>query len=273
MNLAETLKGAIDRHEFFMSYQPIFDLNTRNMISMEALIRWNHPILGLISPEVFIPLAEKTGLINLIGTWAIKTISAQSREWGLADHRDITISVNVSPLQLLQPNFPQFIKHTLEEHLLSPEQLVIEITETTMLPPLTVTECVITDTSLAPRLTPAQIALNQIHDMGINIVIDDFGTGYSSFMYLSRLPIKAFKIDKSFIHGINNNSHDAIILTSLINLGKRLGLDVIVEGIEAEEQIQFLLENECPFGQGYYLCKPLSVFEMATFLKNREKPI
>lgn len=255
MNLFNALNNALERHEFFLTYQPIFNLHTKKMVGMEALIRWQHPTLGLISPNTFIPLAEKNGLIPTVSAWVIKTVCEQARLWQIAGYNHFTIAINISPFQLTQPDLPEKITNILHKAQVSPSTLVFEITETAIIPQSSISEHV----------------LKKIHAMGIGISIDDFGTGYSSLVYLSRLPVTSFKIDKSFIQNIPASDNDIIIVNMLIRLGKDLGLTVIAEGIEKEEHLKFLIEKNCPQGQGDFLRKPLNINEITALLKKEKK--
>ncbi len=252
--IENALKFALENKELFVTYQPIFNLSTKEMVGMEALLRWRHPAMGLISPDIFIELAEKNGLIASIGEWALKTICKQAQKWYKAGHNSFKIAFNISSNQLLLKSFPQsIIKKFRNSHI--PTHLIdLELTETAFL----------------RRASYFKKILTQIAKTGISITIDDFGTGHSSLIRLKDLPIKTLKIDKSFVFNITPDSFDAIIINALINLGKKLGLNVIAEGIETEADLQFLIANDCPEGQGYYLCKPLSAKQMTTYLNKKK---
>lgn len=268
MKMLNALKIAIAKQELYLTYQPIFDLKTKKMIGMEALVRWQHPEWGLISPDTFIPVAEKEGLIDKIGIWVLKSVCKQAKRWHDAGFNNFTISINISSLQLLQKNLSTLIKKILEKTKLSPTTLIFEITETSVMPHLSVSEFEITDSSLSEHLSVSEQVLKEIHELGIGIALDDFGTGHSSLVYLSRLPIIAFKIDKSFIQGLPTNANNAIIVHSLVKLAKDLGLTVTAEGIEDETHLKFLTDINCPHGQGYFLSIPLAATEMTVLLKN-----
>lgn len=246
---------AMQNNELFMIYQPIFSLSEQKVIGMEALIRWLHPLKGIILPEVFIPIAEETDLINKIGEWVLNEVCKQAKIWGNAGFKNLSYSVNVSPRQLLQKKFPHQIEKLMQIHQLSPDQFEIEITETLLMNQLTFSEKII----------------KEIHAIGLHVSIDDFGTGYSSLIHLKQFPISTIKIDKSFIRDITFDPNDAIIVSALVALGKKLGLKVTAEGIENEEQLHFLTQNDCPYGQGFHLCPPLSAKEMTTFLSHRKE--
>lgn len=249
--LENALKFALERKELFLNYQPIFDLATRKMIGMEAFLRWRHPVNGLISPDIFIALAEKNGLISSIGKWGLETVCEQAKHWYNAGYNKFKISFNISSHQLLQKSFPKIMMRMFKNTHIPAHLLDLELTETAF----------ITQSSYFETI------LKKISDTGISITIDDFGTGHSSLTRLKHLPIKTLKIDKSFVLDIIPDSFDAIIVNSLITLGKKLGINVIAEGIETEAHLQFLIANGCPQGQGYYLCKPLNAKQMTAFLK------
>jgi diguanylate cyclase (GGDEF)-like protein len=252
-NIENALKFAIDREEFFLTYQPIYDLNTLRMVGMEALVCWQHPQLGLISPNIFIPLAEENGLIDAIGKWIIHKAAAQAAKWYLTGYQKFKLAINISPRQLLQMNLPQLFIDIINKTQVPPEILEIELTETAMMAYSNITETII----------------QKINAIGIGIALDDFGTGYSSLSHLKNMPIETIKIDKSFIENITTHRHDAMIVKSMINLAKNLGLNVIAEGIESAEQLKLLVANGCAQGQGYYLSKPLTTDQITTVLKRQ----
>jgi len=253
--LENALKFALENKELFLTYQPIFNLPTKEMVGMEALLRWRHPILGLVPPDVFIGLAEKNGLIATIGEWALQVVCKQAKEWYNTGYNHFKISFNISSNQLLQKSFPQKMMTTFKDTLIPSHLLDIELTETAFLTHASYFETI----------------LKKMAKTGIGITIDDFGTGHSSLLRLKNLPIRALKIDKSFVLNITPHSFNAIIVNSLINLGGKLGLNVIAEGIETNADLQFLINNGCLQGQGYYLCKPLNAKQMTTFLKKNKK--
>jgi EAL domain-containing protein (putative c-di-GMP-specific phosphodiesterase class I) len=252
--LGNMLVSALKNKEFFMTYQPVFDIRTKKIIGMEALIRWLHPEMGIILPETFIPIAESSDLINKIGKWVLKEVCAQISIWQKAGFYGLKYSINVSPRQLLQNIFPKEIERIIDSNGLLPAIFEIEITETILMNQLNLSEEV----------------LRGIHKIGVKISIDDFGTGYSSLVHLKQFPISSLKIDKSFIRDITTDPNDAIIVSTLIALSKKLGLNIIAEGIENAEQLQFLIDNDCILGQGYYLSYPLSVKEMTALLKRSQ---
>lgn len=234
------LRKAIDNQEFSLFFQPQISLISGEIKSYEALLRWHNAELGAISPGFFIPLAEDTGLMIPIGNWVIEKACEQIREWNQQGFCDFRIAVNISPKQFQQPNLVRFISDTLEKYQVEPSSLEIEITESAM-----------QDTSEAIPL------LRKIKDLGVVISVDDFGTGYSSLSYLKNFPIDVLKIDQSFIRDLFKNEKDAAITSSIIHLGQSLGMEVVAEGVETKQQVEFLTKANCHKAQGYYYAKPV----------------
>ncbi len=255
INLEHELKFALERNQLYLTYQPVFNLLTKKIEGMEALLRWKHPEYGLISPNVFIPIAEETGLIIQIGTWVLRTVCQQGAEWFASGNKDLILSVNLSLHQFLQDNFLEQTAAIIKETKIPTYQLELELTEST----------VITYTAQLKN------AINQLHELGVGISIDDFGTRYSSLTSLRYLPITTLKIDKAFLQNITTDQKNNIIVKSLVALGNSLNLKVIAEGVQSEEQIQFLIVNGCYNGQGFYLSEPLSSDEMTCYLNNKKK--
>lgn len=240
VSLETQLRKAIEKNELTLYYQPQIDLETIQVKSFEALIRWNSPEFGFISPGEFIPLAEETGLIIPIGNWVIETVCRQIKKWNEEGHRDIRIAINISPKQFQQTSLVQTIKTILEVYQIQPTSLEIEITEGAM----------------HDKKETIPI-LKNLKELGVTISVDDFGTGYSSLSYLKQFPIDVLKIDQSFVRDILLNEKDAAITSTIIHLGRSLGLEVIAEGVEEAEQVEFLLRAKCQKAQGYYFAKPL----------------
>jgi diguanylate cyclase (GGDEF)-like protein len=241
LGLLKDLRLALKRNQFQLYYQPKIETVTHALLGVEALVRWNHPERGLLSPGQFIPLAEKTGLIFQIGHWVLHEACRQMSLWRAAGHTGWTISVNLSAMQFNHPAMVRMVREALEAHQLSPHCLVLEITETTAMHNA--------DNSLA--------ILQQLSDMGVRISIDDFGTGYSSLLYLKRLPASELKIDRGFVKDLTTNSDDAAIIASIVALGRTLNLKVVAEGVETPEQQDYLSQLGCNSLQGYLLGRPM----------------
>ncbi|WP_310191641.1 EAL domain-containing protein [Bacillus sp. 3255] len=240
IELEVDLRQAIARNQLSLHYQPQIRAGDSRMIGVEALVRWQHPTKGTISPGIFIPIAEETGMIYEIGTWVLREACQQMKAWHRAGGPLIPVSVNLSSQQFHQSNLAAYIKEILQETELEPEYLELEITESMMM-----------DASVSKGI------LNELTDSGIRISLDDFGTGYSSLSYLKLLPIHKLKIDRSFIRDITVSPNDKAIVATIISMAQHLNMDVIAEGIETKEQLDILMDNECSKIQGYYYSKPL----------------
>jgi len=249
---AGLLRG-LERNEFFLCYQPIFELQGRRLVGMEALARWQHPTLGLVGPDVFIPVAEDTGLIVQLGAWVMQQACRQTAIWRTASGLPLRISVNVSARQLQEDSFCRLVLEALNEHGLPHGSLQCECTERMML-----------------DSTPATLErLQQLRRAGVLIAIDDFGTGYSSLSMLKHLPVDTLKIDRCFIRDMPGDEDDAAIVDAIIALAAALRLRVTAEGIETEEQLQHLAARACHEAQGYLLARPLTVEAFGTLLEGR----
>lgn len=252
--LEKALHQAIIKKEFFLMYQPKFELRTRKIVGLEALIRWKHPELGLLMPNQFIPAAERSGLIILIGQWVIETAFHQLLHWrnGIAKESDFTIAINLSPRQLKNKTFLNSLNKLLHDTKLPAKYFEFELTERAVMH---------TDSD--------DPILKNLKDLSIQLVIDDFGIGYSSLERLKVLPINSIKIDRSFVKGIDDIEGNKAVIKSIIMLGKELGVTVIAEGIETESQYNFLRDQGCPQGQGFYLSKPLELEQMTELLTHQ----
>ena len=239
--LEADLRKGLDREEFRLYYQPIYDLKTETIIGFEALIRWQHPDSGFMSPAKFIPIAEERGLIISIGEWVLKRACQQLEHWSKQLNKPLYMSINISAHQFTKKEFMRTVDKILSNSKFRPDQLIFEITETAMMDNVGYTIQV----------------LKQLQKMGIQIAMDDFGTGYSSFTYLKQLPINILKLDHTFMRDVMHDTDSAEIAASIINLAKKLRLTVIAEGIETAEQLKFLKKHQCAKGQGYLFSKPV----------------
>ncbi len=249
--LEKSLHQALERQEFVVYYQPRINILTRQITGMEALLRWQHPEMGLIAPSIFIPLAEKNGLIIPIGEWVLRTACHQNRAWQEQGLTPLVVAVNLSPKQLQQSNLIEMVQETLSESQLDPRFLELEITETAAI----------------HNLDSTKVVLDQLEKMGVLLAIDDFGTGYSSLSRLQNLPLHNLKIDQSFIRDITTESKKAYIVAAIIALGRGLGLKLTAEGVESQAELEFLQSNHCEDGQGYLFSHPVSAAEATEILR------
>ncbi|WP_163183658.1 GGDEF domain-containing phosphodiesterase [Neobacillus sedimentimangrovi] len=247
IHLEAELRQALEEEQFKLHYQPQVDISSNKIIGVEALIRWEHPVLGNISPLEFIPIAEETGLIVPITEWVLRTACRQNQRWQESGISPFIIGVNISS-SLVNKDLVPMVKRILKETKLKPNYLEIELTESIM---------------QDPKITLP--ILKELKELGIRISIDDFGTGYSSLAYLRQLPIDRLKIDRSFIDEMKKDN--GAIVQAIIDLGTRLCLNVIAEGIETNEQLDLLTQLNCKEGQGYYFSRPLSSNEILTVLQ------
>ncbi|MDP2694484.1 MAG: GGDEF domain-containing phosphodiesterase [Gallionella sp.] len=244
------LYHALEKRQFVLHYQPQFDLLSGLVVGAEALIRWQHPELGMISPSEFIPILEETGLIVSVGEWVLRAACAQNKQWQDAGLPPIRIAVNLSAIQFLQPALAQTIRTVLKETGLFSGYLELEITE-----------------NIAMYAEDAVIAiLDELRAIGIQIAIDDFGTGYSSLSYLKRFPIDKLKIDQSFVRDCQGGINDDGIVMAIIGMGRSLKLKVIAEGVETQMQADFLKLNGCDEVQGYFYGKPMEGGDLALLM-------
>ncbi len=251
MELEMDLREALEKDEFFLAYQPTFDLRDMRPTGVEALIRWRHPLRGVVQPNDFIPLLEETGLITEVGKWVLQAACAQGAAWRQAGY-PIAMAVNVSARQLDSDQILTDIERALADSGLDPQALTIEITETTLMRNIEET---------ARRLA-------QVKQLGIRIAIDDFGTGYSSLAHLQRFQVDALKIDRSFITGLAHNQEGETLIHTLVQLGKALSIETFAEGIEQQHELSLLRDEDCDSGQGFLFARPLDVAATETFLQN-----
>jgi PAS domain S-box-containing protein len=247
LTLENGLRLALERDEFFLVYQPQMNIASGEITGLEALIRWQHPQLGLVPPDKFIGAAESSGLILAIGEWVLRTACSQARKWQDDGILAVPVAVNVSAVQFRQAGFCELIKRVLAETLLPPKFLELELTESLLL-------------SNADLML---FVLQELKEMGVKLAIDDFGTGYSSLSYLKKFRVNKLKIDRSFIRDIATDSDDAAITTAIISMAKSLNLTVIAEGVENEAQMSFLRAHKCDEIQGYYFMKPVTAAKVA----------
>lgn len=233
--------GALEQQQFYVEYQPKYQLDTLHIKSVEALVRWQSPELGLVSPARFIPLAEETGLIEQLGVWVLQQACADCQEWRLLGH-DIAIAVNISAVQLASGRLPAVVKQVLQDTGLPPSYLELELTESMLM-------------AHDPHIDEQ---INQLISMGLSFSIDDFGTGYSNLHYLSRFSMATVKIDQSFIRHLTAGSANYKLVQGIIGLAKTLGLHTIAEGIETEDNLMLLKQLGCDTGQGFLLSRPLN---------------
>ena len=257
--LENQLRKALTNNELCVYYQPQIELKSGHLIGMEALLRWQHPELGLLSPTKFIPVAEELGLIINIGKWVLETACQQNKAWQRAGLPPIRVSVNVSSRQFRPRNLLQIIKDSLIDSDLNPIYLELELTESLLMEESDEDE----NSILA--------VLKNLRSMGIQIAMDDFGTGYSSLSYLKRFPITTLKIDRAFVQDICTDDDDAAIITAIIAMAHSLRLSIVAEGVETLEQIAFLQDKQCEIIQGYYFSPPVSVDEMSKILEKEAK--
>ncbi len=255
LTLELDLRGALERHEYFLVYQPIFELETGAPLGVEALLRWQHPVRGLVQPDSFIPLLEETKLIVDVGRWVIAEAARQAQEWRLAD-RGMYVSVNVSARQLDGDHLVRDLRTALEATGLPPSGLVIELTETAIMYDANATA----------------LQLRAIKDLGVGVAIDDFGTGYSSLAYLRQFPVDILKIDRSFVSAISDSAESNALIRTLVQLGKQLGLKTLAEGIEEQDQFSQLQQEQCDSGQGFMFARPLAADAVQDFLAALPNP-
>jgi diguanylate cyclase (GGDEF)-like protein len=249
LTLELDLRGALERNEYHLVYQPIFELESGRVLGVEALLRWNHGARGIVQPNAFIPLLEETKLIIDVGRWVIQEACRQAKAWQL-DERDMYVSVNVSARQLDGDHLAHDLRDALHASGLAASALVIELTET----------AIMHDAQATAR------QLRTIKELGVGVAIDDFGTGYSSLAYLRQFPVDILKIDRSFVSAISDSEESGALIRTFVQLGKQLGLKTLAEGIEQHEQFCQLQEEHCDSGQGFMFARPLPAAEVEAFL-------
>jgi diguanylate cyclase (GGDEF)-like protein/PAS domain S-box-containing protein len=250
-SIEESLRRALERQEFTLHYQPKINLGTREITGAEALIRWTHPIRGVVPPGQFIPVAEDCGLILPIGNWVLREACKQARAWADAGLRLGTIAVNISAMEFRDEHFLEGVFAILEETGLDPRLLELELTESVLM----------------RRVESTESILEALRGRGIQVAVDDFGTGYSSLSYLRKFPIDALKIDQSFVRQITTTPDETSIVTAVISMGRSLGLRVVAEGVETQKELAFLQAHQCDEAQGYYFSRPVAAEQFAKLLE------
>jgi diguanylate cyclase (GGDEF)-like protein/PAS domain S-box-containing protein len=255
ITLDEALRSAISNDELLLHYQPLVSLSTGQISGLETLIRWQHPVFGMVSPVRFIPIAEESALIASISEWVLRKACQDMRTWTDNGLTGFQVAVNVSPRQFRDPKLADRIEHVLSEYNIKPGMLSLEITETVLMQ----------DTASSEAM------LRQLKALGVDLALDDFGTGYSSLSYLKRFPFDRVKIDRSFVRDIITDSDDAAISKAIISMAHSLGIRVVAEGVETEAQCQFLRRHRCDEMQGYYFSHPLPFAEITALLKEKRQ--
>ncbi|MDD1015315.1 EAL domain-containing protein [Pseudomonas sp. TNT2022 ID1025] len=253
--LEKDLREALSRNQLFLVYQPQISYRDHRVVGVEALLRWQHPELGMVPPDQFIPLAEQNGNIISIGEWVLDQACRQLRDWHDQGFSELRMAVNLSTVQLHHNELPRVVNNLLQIYRLPPRSLELEVTET----------------GLMEDISTAAQHLLSLRRSGALIAIDDFGTGYSSLSYLKSLPLDKIKIDKSFVQDLLDDDDDATIVRAIIQLGKSLGMQVIAEGVETAEQEAYIIAQGCHEGQGYHYSKPLPARELTAFLKQAQR--
>lgn len=255
-SLANDLRQGLAKEEFFLHYQPLVDLNTGRIIGLESLVRWQHPTKGLIPPGNFIPIAEQIGFIGPLGQWVLQKACTEIGKISREGIAEIPVAVNVSGRQFRHKDLVKKIQNVLGESELAPGMLELELTENVLM----------------DDATDHASTLDKIKSLGVKISIDDFGTGYSSFRYLKTFPIDTLKIDRSFIQDLPHNGHNASLVASMIDMGHSLGLSVLAEGVETEEQVDFLKSHDCDRAQGFFFARPQTLEALMPILQNGHVP-
>jgi EAL domain-containing protein (putative c-di-GMP-specific phosphodiesterase class I) len=249
--LESRMRHALEHHEFVVHYQPLVSTIDERIVGTEALVRWQHPELGLIGPDRFIPLAEQSGLIIPLGEWVLITACRQMRVWRDAGLPPIELSVNLSPRQFHKPNLVAMVANALSVSGLAPNLLVLELTEGALMDH--------TETTLH--------TLGELRAMGVRLAVDDFGTGYSSLTYLKRFPLNKLKVDRSFVQDIASSPDGVVIAQAIVDLGRNLRLEVVAEGIETSAELDALRSYGCEFLQGFYFSRPVPAAEFEVLLR------
>jgi diguanylate cyclase (GGDEF)-like protein len=255
LKLESEIRRSLRKEEFVLHYQPRIDISRNKIVGVEALVRWQHPVRGLLPPSAFIRVSEDSGLIVPLGYWVIHSACKYLNELSSKGHDHIQIAVNVAFKQFQDKNFVRTVANIVNKHGIGPGRLEFELTETTMM----------------IEGSAVDQSLRELSELGIAISLDDFGTGYSSFAHIQRLPISALKIDRSFISSVKDNLDDATIVKAIINLAHSLNMQVIAEGVETVDQVEFLRAHRCDQVQGYYFSRPISDSELMVLLETERE--
>jgi diguanylate cyclase (GGDEF)-like protein/PAS domain S-box-containing protein len=250
LTLENSLRHALDREEFRLYYQPQINIDSGKITGVEALLRWDHPDFGIVSPSDFVPLLEETGLIVGVGEWILQTACAHLAAWRKNGQNQLRLAINLSARQFNEPAFEHDIHRIIKDYSLDPTRIELEMTESVFM----------------RNARSTTFAFNYLHGMGIRLALDDFGTGYSSLSYLKRFPIDTLKIDRTFVRDVTEDADDAALTSAIIVMAQSLGLNVVAEGVETEAQLEFLRKRGCKNVQGYLFSDPLSVEEMTVCL-------
>ncbi|MFJ7407212.1 MULTISPECIES: putative bifunctional diguanylate cyclase/phosphodiesterase [unclassified Lysinibacillus] len=249
--LEQELHRALDQQEFYLDYQPQINLKTGKIESVEALVRWRHPVRGFVPPDKFIEIAEESGLIIPLGKWILETACLQAKVWEAQGLPKMKVAVNLSLGQLFQQDLVQMVKEILQRSKLEPSYLQLEITE-----------------SMTMNIDQMTQLLHELKALGIQIAVDDFGTGYSSLSYLKEFPIDCLKIDRAFVHNIQHDANDEALVSMILSMAKHLRLKVVAEGIEEVAQLAFLIAGDCDYIQGYLFSKPITAEQLTATFKD-----
>jgi EAL domain-containing protein (putative c-di-GMP-specific phosphodiesterase class I) len=251
LELENDLRAAFEKNEFEVFYQPKVELATGTIVGVEALLRWHHHARGWIAPDLFIPVAEESGLIIPMGDWVIREACKQLKSWAVDGFGALTVAVNVSVQQLSSMDFVESVFRALKEHGISPSMLELEITESLLM----------------RNVQDTSASLKRFRSAGISLAIDDFGTGYSSLGYLRQFPVDALKIDRSFVKDLHTSTDDAAICAAIIAMARELKLKVIAEGVQNTEQLEFLRRHHCDQAQGYLISRAVAPMDLQALLR------
>jgi EAL domain-containing protein (putative c-di-GMP-specific phosphodiesterase class I) len=251
--LENDLRHALERDELVVYYQPQIHVPTGRLIGMEALLRWRHPVLGLVLPGRFISIAEETGLIEPIGEWVLRHTCAQNKTWQRENLPPVKIAVNLSPLQFQQQNLIAVVRQALGESGLDPRYLQLELTESAAM----------RNVDFSAKM------MARLKGMGVGLCMDDFGVGYTSLVYLKQFPLDTIKIDRTFLRALETDASNATIISAVIAIARSLGLGIIGEGVETPTQVRLLLERDCEVMQGYFFSEPLPADSATALLREQ----